>query len=62
MLASGEKTAYSFEYFPPKTDAGVENLLDRIDRMGLTNPFWVDVTWGAGGSTSDITLDLCATI
>lgn len=57
-----DKTCYSFEYFPPKTEAGVENLLDRINRMGQTNPMWVDVTWGAGGSTSDITLDLCATI
>jgi methylenetetrahydrofolate reductase (NADPH) len=62
VLADGKKTAYSFEYFPPRTEAGVENLLDRIDRMGLTNPFWVDVTWAAGGSTSDITLDLCASI
>jgi hypothetical protein len=24
---------------------GVENLLDRIERMGMTNPLWVDVTW-----------------
>ena len=29
-----QKTYYSFEYFPPKTQAGVENLLDRIERMG----------------------------
>ena len=56
------KQYYSFEYFPPKTDQGVENLLDRIDRMGKTNPFWVDVTWNAGGVTSEITLDLCAHI
>jgi methylenetetrahydrofolate reductase (NADPH) len=30
--------------------------------MGMTNPLWVDVTWNAGGSTSDITLDLCSHI
>ena len=53
------KTYYSFEYFPPKTQAGVENLLERIERMGKTNPLWIDVTWNAGGVTSDITLDLC---
>lgn len=53
---------YSFEYFPPKTDQGMENLLDRIDRMGKTNPVWVDVTWNAGGVTSDVTLDLCCHI
>ena len=56
------KQFYSFEYFPPRTDSGTENLLDRIDRMGKVNPFWVDVTWGAGGSTSDVTLDLCSHI
>ena len=56
------KTYYSFEYFPPKTQAGVENLLDRIERMGQTNPLWIDVTWNAGGVTSDITLDLCSYI
>jgi hypothetical protein len=27
------------------TYIGVENLLDRIERMGMTNPLWVDVTW-----------------
>ena len=30
--------------------------------MGKTNPLWVDITWNAGGVTSDITLDLCAHI
>ena len=59
---NSEKTYYSFEYFPPKTQAGVENLLDRIERMGQSNPLWIDVTWNAGGVTSDITLDLCSHI
>lgn len=63
-LASEDKakTFYSYEYFPPKTDSGIENLLERIERMGKTNPFWIDVTWNAGGVTSDITLDLCSHI
>jgi len=56
------KTYYSFEYFPPKTEAGVENLLERIERMGCTNPLWVDLTWNAGGVSSDITLDLSSHI
>jgi len=30
--------------------------------MAMTNPLWVDVTWGAGGSTFDTTLDLCGHI
>ena len=42
---------YSFEYFPPKTDKGSANLLARLDRMSQFNPLFIDVTWGAGGST-----------
>lgn len=53
---------YSFEYFPPKTDQGLENLIDRIDRMAKSNPLWVDITWNAGGVTSDITLELSSHI
>lgn len=49
----------SFEYFPPKTEKGVENLMNRIGLMGKANPMFSDVTWGAGGGTSDLTLDLC---
>ena len=57
-----KKTWYSFEYFPPKTEQGIENLMDRIDRMATYNPLWVDMTWNAGGSSSDLTLSLCTHI
>ncbi|KAI0223579.1 methylenetetrahydrofolate reductase (NAD(P)H) met13 [Massospora cicadina] len=50
---------WSFEYFPPKTPQGVFNLYSRFERMGLLNPEFIDVTWGAGGTTSDLTLELC---
>eukprot|EP00746_Dinoflagellata_sp_MGD_P159978 gnl/MRDRNA2_/MRDRNA2_86794_c0_seq13.p1 gnl/MRDRNA2_/MRDRNA2_86794_c0~~gnl/MRDRNA2_/MRDRNA2_86794_c0_seq13.p1 ORF type:complete len:595 (+),score=143.50 gnl/MRDRNA2_/MRDRNA2_86794_c0_seq13:94-1878(+) len=50
---------FSFEYFPPKTDLGVQNLYERFDRMAPLDPMWIDVTWGAGGSTADKTLELC---
>lgn len=50
---------WSFEYFPPKTPQGVSNLYSRFERMGLLNPEFIDVTWGAGGTTSDLTLELC---
>ena len=45
--ADPTKVYYSFEYFPPKTESGVENLIERIERMGMTNPLWIDVTWYA---------------
>jgi methylenetetrahydrofolate reductase (NADPH) len=55
------ETMFSFEYFPPKTEAGVVNLMARIEKMGQMQPMWIDVTWGAGGSTADTTLSLCET-
>eukprot|EP00624_Nannochloropsis_granulata_P001152 evm.model.NODE_1531_length_19035_cov_17.377516.4 len=53
-------TYCSFEFFPPKTAAGVENLYMRIDRLASLEPLFVDVTWGAGGSTADLTLQIAA--
>ncbi|ORZ39493.1 methylenetetrahydrofolate reductase-domain-containing protein [Catenaria anguillulae PL171] len=50
---------WSFEYFPPKTAAGVENLFARMERMWSLAPAFIDVTWGAGGSTAELTLDIC---
>jgi methylenetetrahydrofolate reductase (NADPH) len=37
----------------------VENLYERLDRMALLGPQWIDVTWGAGGSTSTLTHEIC---
>eukprot|EP00276_Gloeochaete_wittrockiana_P005145 CAMPEP_0184655738 /NCGR_PEP_ID=MMETSP0308-20130426/14383_1 /TAXON_ID=38269 /ORGANISM="Gloeochaete witrockiana, Strain SAG 46.84" /LENGTH=592 /DNA_ID=CAMNT_0027092455 /DNA_START=195 /DNA_END=1973 /DNA_ORIENTATION=+ len=53
-----KKPFFSFEYFPPKTEAGVENLYERIDRMAELQPLFADVTWGAGGKTADLTLEI----
>jgi len=59
-LINGAKgTWFSFEYFPPKTEEGVKNLHKRITRMKQLNPLFVDFTWGAGGSTADVTMGLC---
>lgn len=49
---------YTFEVFPPKTEIGTANLVDRIERMSSLNPTWLHVTWGAGGSTQERSLDL----
>ncbi|KAI3876092.1 hypothetical protein MKW92_053927 [Papaver armeniacum] len=56
--ALNDKVVFSFEFFPPKTDDGVENLFERMDRMVSHNPSFCDITWGAGGSTADLTLDI----
>ena len=57
-LLSG-KTGFSFEYYPPKTDKGVENLKKRFGEMWEWGADWMDITWGAGGLSSDLTTDLC---
>lgn len=49
---------FSFEYFPPKTEEGVTNLKERQTRMAALGPTFCDITWGAGGSTADVTLDV----
>jgi methylenetetrahydrofolate reductase (NADPH) len=49
---------FSFEFFPPKTDEGVANLLKALEDLAPLQPGFVSVTYGAGGSTRDRTLDL----
>ena len=55
--ASG-KPGISFEFFPPKTAQGVQNLYDRMDRMHDFGPSFIDITWGAGGRLSDLTCEM----
>jgi len=52
-----QKPELSFEFFPPKTDAGVEKLNKVRDELGKLNPKYFSVTFGAGGSTQDGTYD-----
>lgn len=53
---------YSFEYFPPKTESGKENLLTRIDRMANLSPLFINVTWTAGSDASTLSLDLAINV
>lgn len=53
-----QKPGISFEFFPPKTAQGVQNLYDRMDRMHGLGPAFIDVTWGAGGRLSDLTCEM----
>ncbi|KAJ5911989.1 Methylenetetrahydrofolate reductase 1 [Penicillium subrubescens] len=55
--AAGEPSI-SFEFFPPKTAQGVQNLYDRMDRMHSLGPSFIDITWGAGGHLSDLTCEM----
>jgi methylenetetrahydrofolate reductase (NADPH) len=52
------KPAYSFEFFPPKDDAGTEVLFQTVAALRDYAPTYVSVTYGAGGSTRKLTLEL----
>lgn len=48
----------SVEFFPPKTDKGEENLFHEIEIIKRLKPAFCSVTYGAGGSTREKTVDL----
>ena len=48
---------FSFEFFPPKTDKGAENLRAVRNELAALNPRFFSVTYGAGGSTQANTLN-----
>jgi len=50
-------TAYSFEFFPPKTAEGMATLRDARAELAKFNPEFFSVTFGAGGSTRDRTME-----
>lgn len=48
----------SFEFFPPKTEKGREKLFETADAFKELKPDWFAVTYGAGGSTREATMDI----
>ncbi len=62
LFSDQSSPVFSFEFFPPKTDAGHESLLRTIAELAPLEPGYVSVTYGAGGSTRDRTIDLVSHI
>jgi methylenetetrahydrofolate reductase (NADPH) len=56
-IRSGERS-FSFEFFPPKDEAGEAQLWQAIRELESYDPTFVSVTYGAGGSTRDRTVDI----
>ncbi len=52
------KPTFSFEFFPPKSEAASDTLFRTIQDLTPLAPAYVSITYGAGGSTRDLTHDL----
>jgi methylenetetrahydrofolate reductase (NADPH) len=61
-LLSDARPAFSFEFFPPKDDAGIAALLDTVAKLRALEPAFVSVTYGAGGSTRARTIEVTKSI
>jgi methylenetetrahydrofolate reductase (NADPH) len=57
-LISGSGPVFSFEFFPPKTERGEQNLDAALRELGPLEPSFVSVTYGAGGSTREKTIEI----
>lgn len=57
LLSTSEPT-FSFEFFPPKTEQGEANLIAALRELKELDPAYVSVTYGAGGTTQDKTLEI----
>ena len=62
MLSEAREPLFSFEFFPPKTQEGEKNLLEAVSQLRELGPAFVSVTYGAGGSTREKTLEVVNTI
>ncbi|MDA3874600.1 MAG: methylenetetrahydrofolate reductase [NAD(P)H] [Kiritimatiellae bacterium] len=60
LLKRAERPLLSYEFFPPKTDKGMASLRDTVEGLRDTNPDFVTVTYGAGGSTRQLTFEIAA--
>ena len=58
ILATADEPVFSFEFFPPKTDEGEQNLRAALSALRELEPDFVSVTYGAAGSTRGRTLEL----
>jgi methylenetetrahydrofolate reductase (NADPH) len=58
ILANSREPVFSFEFFPPKTPEGETMLRDTLATLRALEPDFVSVTYGAGGSTRERTVEI----
>jgi methylenetetrahydrofolate reductase (NADH) len=61
-ILAGGGPVFSFEFFPPKTEAGERNLFAALEELRELEPAFVSVTYGAGGSTRARTIEIVKSI
>ena len=57
-----DKTLFSFEVFPPKTDSQFDTIESAVSELTKLSPEFISVTYGAGGGTSDYTIRIASDI
>ncbi len=58
QIFAADGPVFSFEFFPPKTPAGEQNLQKALSELRTLEPAFVSVTYGAGGSTREKTIEI----
>ncbi|SMF02223.1 methylenetetrahydrofolate reductase [Desulfovibrio gilichinskyi] len=53
---------FSFEFFPPKEKQAWDNFMEKAERLADLRPLFASVTYGAGGSSHENSLDVCETL
>lgn len=61
-LLKSQNLSLSFEVFPPKTDASFQSVRTAVEEIAKLRPAFMSVTYGAGGGTSQYTLDIAKRI
>jgi len=61
-IFANQPASFSFEFFPPKSEEAAKSLFDNIADLQALKPTFVSVTYGAGGSTRQLTNDLVVRI
>jgi methylenetetrahydrofolate reductase (NADPH) len=57
-ILADRRPCFSFEFFPPKSEEGWQNLWRAAEELKQDEPAFVSVTYGAGGSTRDRTIEI----
>ena len=61
-IIMSESPALSFEVFPPKTTSSFDTVKTAVEKIAELHPSFMSVTYGAGGGTSQYTLDIAKNI